>query len=254
MKEPSVICEVSAGIATLTLNEADNKNALSNSLVVGLANAIETANSDDSVRVMVLTNNGNTFCAGADLKSIRKSKPQVSLAELFASMQDSPKPIIGRIAGHCMGGGVGLAVACDLSIAADDILLGFTEVRLGVAPAIISVVCLPKMRHADAMDLFLTGERISAKQAVDVGLINNCTSRDSLDSRIATLVSKVVRGGPAALAACKRLVFNVPSLSRDDAFTMTSTLSAELFGSEEAKEGISAFREKHDPRWVPKSG
>ena len=159
--------------------------------------------------------------------------------------------MLARIAGHCMGGGVGLAAACDLSVAAEEAKFGFTEVRLGVAPAIISVVCLPKLRRADALELFLTGQRISAARAAEVGLITKAAPRETLDAEIDALVSQLVAGGPAALAAAKRLVFDVPVLGRTAAYKQTTAISQALFGSEEAAEGIAAFREKRQPSWVP---
>ena len=120
-----------------------------------------------------------------------------------------------------------------------------------VPPAMISVVCLPKMRRADASELFLSGERIAAARAVEVGLLNRAVRRDDLDAAVTEVVEKVVAGGPLALAAAKRLVNEVPDLDRAAAFTMTEALSAQLFASEEAAEGIAAFREKRPARWVP---
>ena len=152
---------------------------------------------------------------------------------------------------HCTGGGVGLAAACDISIAADDTIVGFTEVRIGVAPAVISVVCLPKLRRADASELFLNGERIPAARAAEVGLINRAVPRDELDAAIADTLGKVVRGGPKALAASKQLISKVPQSSRADAWEWTAELSQSLFQSDEATEGIGAFRERRDASWVP---
>jgi enoyl-CoA hydratase/carnithine racemase len=149
-----------------------------------------------------------------------------------------------------MGGGVGLAAACDISIAADDVRFGFTEVRIGVAPAMISVVCLPKMRPADANELFLSGERITAGRAAEVGLINRAVARDHLDAAVEELVGKLRAGGPNALAAAKQLLVKVPGMEKADAFAWTSKLSAELFASDEAAAGMAAFREKKLPPWA----
>jgi enoyl-CoA hydratase/carnithine racemase len=203
--------------------------------------------------VLVLTNAGPAFCAGADLSSGAGDgePPRYGLAEILSSIQESAKPVVARIAGHCLGGGVGLAAACDLSIADDQVRFGFTEVRLGVAPAIISVVCLPKLRRGDALELFLTGERITAIRAVEVGLITSAVPAESLDTAVHDLVAKLQAGGPGALAAAKRLVFEVPGLGRAEAFERTSEVSAALFASSEAAEGIAAFREKRSPSWAP---
>lgn len=243
---------VESGVATITLNQPNNKNALSVELVEAVGDHLRVARADDAVRVILLTNVGNTFCAGADLKAKpSKTPPRHSLVDLFESMADSPKPVVGKIAGHCTGGGVGLSAACDISVVADDSLFGFTEVRLGVCPAVISVVTLPKMRRADASELMLTGERIPASRAVAVGLVNYAVPRAELDAKVAELIGKVVKGGPGALAASKTLVSRVPSMNRDDAFGWTAPLSGKLFRSDEAREGITAFKERRDAAWVP---
>jgi enoyl-CoA hydratase/carnithine racemase len=239
------------GIATITLNRPDNRNAMSTELMNSLGDHIEKAMSDDDVRVIVLTNEGNTFCAGADLKGGSAETPRHTLPSILAEMMDGPKPVVGRIAGHCTGGGNGLAAACDISIAADDVFFAFTEVRIGVAPAIISVVCLPKMRRSDALELFLTGERAMAPHAAEIGLINYTVPREQLDTAVDEMTATLARGGPNALAACKQLVYRVPDMDRSDAFEWTAKLSADLFRSEEAAEGIKAFREKSTPGWVP---
>lgn len=246
--------EVTDGVATLTLDQPDNRNALTPLLLDGLGESLAEASADGSVRVIVLTNNGPAFCAGADLKGGGISPAKYDLPSILMSIQDSPKPVVGRIAGHCMGGGVGLAACCDLSIAAPDVMFGFTEVRIGAAPAIISVVCLPKMRRSDALELFLTGERIRAARAAEVGLITSVAGDEGLDAATAAAVSKVLAGGPAALAAAKRLIFDVPGLERAEAFSRTAQISRDLFASDEAAEGMAAFREKRSPSWFPGEG
>lgn len=248
----AVTYDLTHGIATLTLNRADSKNSLSVELMDALGDNFTKAINDPGVRVIMLTNNGNTFCAGANLKDPNANEvPRYSLVEIFNLMQSSPKPIVGRIAGHCMGGGVGLAAACDISIAADDVLIGFTEVRIGVAPAIISVVCLPKMRYSDAMELFLSGERIPSTRAAEVGLLNHAVPAAELDLKINDLLGKLSRGGPIALDKCKQLVVKVPHMQRDEAFEWATTLINGLFRSEEAAVGVKAFREREDAPWVP---
>ena len=248
----ATLYEVDRGIATITLNRPENSNALSPDLLNGLLADLKRAIDDDAARLVVLTNNGRAFCAGADLKAKPGSNvQQASLVDVFETMFSSPKPVIGRIAGHCMGGGVGLAAACDISVAADDVRFGFTEVRIGAAPAIISVVVLAKMRRADAMELFLSGERIEAQRAAEVGLINQAVPRDGLDAAVTELVDKVLAGAPNALAKAKDLVNRVPTMTQPDAFAWTAKLSAELFRTDEAAEGMAAFREKRKASWVP---
>ena len=249
---PATRYEVARGVAVITLDRADNRNALSPDLIDSLGDDLQRAIDDDAVRVVVLTNEGATFCAGADLKAMGAGPaPRHTVVGILECILDSPKPVVGRIAGHCMGGGVGLAAACDISIADADARFGFTEVRIGVAPAIISVVCLPKMRRADAMALFLSGEKIEASRAAEVGLVNRSVARDDLDAVVEAEVAKLVAAGPNALAAAKQLVVQVPSMERKQAFDWTAQLSADLFRSPEAAEGIAAFRERRQPAWVP---
>jgi methylglutaconyl-CoA hydratase len=253
MPERPVTATTAAGVATITLDSPANRNALTAALIDGLGDALDAALLDDGVRVVVLTHTGPAFCAGADLKAgggaggARRSIP-----ELLSVIADSPKPVIARVAGHVVAGGVGLVAACDLSVAADDVRFALTEVRIGVAPAIISVVLLPKLRRADAAELFLTGERFSAERAASVGLINRCVPAAELDDAVNAYVQAVVAGGPEALAAAKQLIAEVPGMDRSTAFARCAEWSAELFASDEAREGMAAWREKRSPAWVPK--
>jgi methylglutaconyl-CoA hydratase len=252
---PATRYEIVGGIATITLDRPERRNALSLDLVNSLGDHLAEAQGAAGVRVIVLTNSGPAFCAGADLK--RGTSPAVAvearwaLPEIFRLITDGPHPVIAKISGHCMGGGVGLAAACDLSVAADDVEFGFTEVRRGVAPAVISVICLAKLRRADAAELFLTGRKIGAAQAAHVGLINHAVPRSHLEKATAELADEVMAGAPRALAVAKQLIREVPAMEREAAFAWTARLSAELFASEEAAAGMAAFRDKTDPPWVP---
>jgi methylglutaconyl-CoA hydratase len=245
---------VDQGVATLTMDHVDNRNALTPELLTGLVDGLERAVADPAVRVIVVTNSGPAFCAGGDLKAgeaqASGEAPVYGLSDVLSLILDSPKPVVGRIAGHCMGGGVGLAAACDVSVAADDVLFGFNEVRIGMAPAIISVVVLPKLRRGDALELFLTGERIGAGRAAEVGVINRSVPSASLDAEVKAVVNLLVAGGPAALAASKQLVTEVPRLDRAAAFAWTAQRSAEMMDSEEGAEGIASFRDRRPPSWV----
>ncbi len=249
--------EVEQTVATITLNMAERKNSLSNELVTSLGRNLEIAYADPEVRVIVLTNNGNTFCAGADLKSDKPGVPtpddqdkQLTFVDIFNLILDGPKPVIGRIDGHATGGGVGLVAVCDISVMRDDAKFGFTEVRLGVAPAVISVVCLPKMNLADAMELFLTGERITPDRASEVGLINRSVKPTDLDAVVDNFVDLIRLGGPNAISAAKSIVRRVPAMNRQAAFDAMSIESQQLFRSEEATAGIAAFRDRQPAPWA----
>jgi len=246
--------ETAQGVMTATLADVENRNALGAGLMQGLRDALGAANADPDVRALVVTNEGSTFCAGANLKEASRGpdtpRGGTSLETLLAEIQTSSTPVIGRIAGHAVGGGVGLACALDISIAADDATFGFSEVRLGVAPAIISVVCLPKMRPGDAMEAFLRGHRFPAARAAELGLINRAVPASELDTAVDEVLADLRKGGPNALGFAKRLVHEVPRMMQERAFEWASGLSADLFASEEAAEGMKAFFDKRAPSWA----
>ncbi len=245
--------DVAGAVATLTLADEDRRNVLSAALVREFIGAVDAAEADPHVRVVVVTNRGRTFCAGADLAADSSRAVAVDLAGLFTRVQRSPKPFVGRLAGHCVAGGVGLAAVMDVSVALDTATFGFSEVRLGLAPAVISVVCLPKMRRGDALDVFLRGRRFLAPEAAAMGLITAAASTERLDALVGEVVADLLAGQPDALAAAKRLVYEVPAMSRDDAFAFTGDLTARLFASDAAREGMSAFLEKRPPAWAPRA-
>ena len=251
----AVETDLANGVLTVTLADEDNRNALSSRLTTELTEALDDADADPEVRVVVLTNRGRVCCAGADLSerssggSGSSSKP-VDPTRLFGRFRESPKPYVGRIAGHCVAGGMGLAAAMDISIAIEEAKFGFTEVRGGVAPAIISVVCLPKIHPADAREAFLRGNRFLAPEAARMGLINAAVPVEELDAAVDAAVADLKAGGPEAIAAAKQLMARVPGMPIDEAFQWTGELSASLFRGEEAAEGMRAYLDKRPPSWT----
>lgn len=246
--------DVVAHVATITLADETRRNALSEELLGQLLEAVDEANRDQDVRVVVLTNRGTVFCAGANLRErsidAAPTRPGETMSELFMRIRGSKKIFVGRIAGHCVAGGVGLAAVTDISIAIDTATFGFSEVRLGVVPAIISVVCLPKMRLADAQQAMLRGQRFSAEEAARIGLITYSVAGDLLDRTVDEVVTDLLAGEPSALAATKELMYSVPTLDAQEAFPRMSELSDTYFRSESAREGVTAFFEKRPPSWV----
>lgn len=246
--------EVADGVQTVTLADVENRNALGAVVLNGLYDAITAANADPAIRAVVVTNEGSTFCAGANLKERSGARAgaaaKVGFEELIAQIQESPTPIVGKIRGHVVGGGNGLVAALDIAIAEADVKFGFTEVRLGVAPAIISVVCLPKMRRGDAMEAFLRGHRFPATRAAELGLIQRAVPAAELDAAIEEVLDDLRLAGPQALAAAKRLVYDVPAMETKQAFAYTADLSARLFASEEAAAGMKAFLAREKPPWA----
>ena len=246
---------VDNGIGTITLADEENKNALGQSLTSGLHEHLLEAHEDSGVRAIVLTHAGNVFCAGANLKerSSDTGAPDmgsIGFDKVLSLIQTGPKPVVARITGAAMGGGVGLAAAADISVATNTAKFGFTEVRLGVAPAIISVVCLPKMRRGEAMEAFLRGNRFTGKEAAELGIISYAVPEDTIDEAIQKILDDLLLGGPMALAAAKRLVNEIPLMDQNEAFTWATNYSAELFASDEAAEGMAAFLERRDAKWV----
>jgi methylglutaconyl-CoA hydratase len=245
------------GVLTITLADIENRNALGATVVNGLYDGITRANEDSDVRAVVVTNEGTTFCAGANLKeqsgATRGARPKVGFDELLGMIQGSSTPILGKIRGHVVGGGNGLAAALDIAIAQDDVKFGFSEVRLGVAPAIISVVCLPKMRRGDAMEAFLRGNRFPATKAAEYGLISRAVPADELDAAVDEVLADLKLGGPTALGFAKRLVYEVPEMEQKEAFAWTADLSGRLFKGEEAAAGMKAFLKREKPPWAEDS-
>lgn len=253
-----VTCTVTDRVATITLNRPDAKNRLDAESMALLLEHLRATADDPSVRVVVLTGSGTTFCSGADLAGAVAatsggfaSGGTSGLVDVLVAMLDHSKPIIARVQGHVAGGGNGLVAACDIAIASDDARFAFSEVRVGVAPAIISVVCLQVMHRRDAQELLLTGERVSAQRVFDAGLVTQVVEADALDAAVAAYVDQLRLGGPEAMARTKELLRRVPAMSRDDAFAWTAELSSGLFTSTEAREGMTAFLEKRKPEWAP---
>lgn len=257
MSDSDLLVDADGPVTTITLNRPDAKNTLSASMLTGLVRALGDAVESPDTRVIVLTNTGNTFCAGADLTATRPGvsgsghPAGTSLPDVFGAIRHARCPVIGKIDGHAVGGGVGLMAACDLSYVRSDATIGFTEVRLGVAPAIISVVCLPKLGRADAMEAFLTGRRFSPVRAVEMGLINAAVDPADLDAHVIEVIDAILLGGPSAVRTAKELVNRVPAMNIDAAIGWTTSLSQSLFDSDEAREGIQAFRERRLPSWAP---
>lgn len=252
-----MLLAVDGGVATITLNRPDQKNRLDPAAMQLLITHLDTAAADPAVRSIVLTGTGTTFCAGADLLSavnadaggFAGSGPEL-LATVLTTMLDCPKPIIAKVQGHVAGGGNGLVAACDLAVASADARFAFSEVRVGVAPSVISVVCLAVMHRRDAQELLLTGERVDADRVLRAGLLTQVVPADALDAAVTALTEQIRAGGPEAVANTKELLRRVPTMDRSDALAWTAEKSAALFSSEEAREGMTAFLQKRPPSWL----
>lgn len=248
--------EVRGPAARITLASPATRNALSAPLVAQLAAHLDSAMDDPAVRCVVLTGDGPAFCAGADLKSRGDmGKPGSHGGNPFVAilrrMREGPKPVICAVNGHAFGGGIGLVAAGDVAIAAENAKFSFSEVRLGLIPAMISVVVLPKLGEHQTMRLFLTGERFGAARALEYGLLHRVVPGEELEAAVQEEIDAISRGGPIAVGEAKRLVRTVSRLPEDEAFAYAEARIAELFASEEAAEGMAAFVGKRPARWVP---
>ena len=258
MSDSPILVGVVDRVATITLNRPEARNRLDADGLDALVQHLEACAADASVRVVVLTGSGTTFCSGADLAAaaagdqggFSRSGP-AAMARLLTTLMDLPKPVIAKVQGHVAGGGNGLVAACDIAVASSEALFAFSEVRIGVAPAVISVPCLAVMNRRDAQELFLTGERVDADRVLRAGLITRVAPPDALDSVVAGYAELLMAGGPEALRHSKDLLRRVPTLSRQNAFEETAALSAQLFASDEAREGLTAYLEKRSPAWAP---
>ena len=254
MNTASTLYENRGAAARITLNTPDNRNALSEQLTASLLAHLERARHDDAARCIVLTGAGSAFCAGADLKAARTPGAGASGPNAFVSILttiwNSPKPVIAAVNGAAFAGGLGLIAAADIAICVDPVTFSFSEVRIGVIPAIISVVCLPKIGAHNGMRLFLTGETFGALQAVQYGLIHEAVPALLLEEAVSRQVEMITRGGPIAVGEAKRLIRRIASPALEENFAWTQEKSAALFASAEAAEGMTAFREKRPPVWL----
>jgi methylglutaconyl-CoA hydratase len=244
---------VDAGVATITLDSPDNRNALSAQLRKELLEHLATAISDDAARVIVLTHTGRVFCSGMDLKEARGDAPGQGITEFPAILEriwTSPTPVVARVAGPARAGGVGLVAACDVAVAADDATFAFSEVRIGVVPAVISVTVLPRLLPRAAHELFLTGESFDGHRAARIGLVNSAVPGFDLDTEVARYVEMLRLGAPAALAATKEMLRAERPSALDARFAEMQDLSARFFAGAEGQEGMRAFAEKRKPSWA----
>jgi methylglutaconyl-CoA hydratase len=253
-----LIVDASGPVARVTLNRPGIHNAFDDALVASLAETAAALGGDDAVRVVVLAGAGTSFCAGADLNWMRRvvgysarenARDSREMALMFEAWNALPKPVIGRIHGAALGGGVGLVSVCDIAIASTDALFGLTEVRLGILPAVISPFVLAKIGPAAARELFLTGERIGAERARRIGLVQRVVAPADLDADVQATVTRLLAGGPRALAEAKRIVAEVSGLRPEQARETTTAAIARARTGPEGQEGMRAFLERRPPSW-----
>jgi len=259
MKLERLQVEVERGVARVWLNRPEVRNAFDGLMVTELRTTLFDLGLQDSIRVIVVGGRGPVFCAGADVQWMKavasftqeeNLREAQALADLFFTVYNSPRPIVARVHGAALGGGAGLVAACDLSVAALGTRFGFTEVRLGIIPAVISPYVLPKIGESAARELFLTGERFEAVRAQEIGLVGVAVPEPDLDAAVEQRVAELLQAGPRAVAEAKALIREVAWRRVEDVQRYTVERIADLRCSAEGQEGLHAFLEKRKPDWA----
>lgn len=248
-------------VATVKLARPELHNAFNDQMIAELADAFSQLGQQSNVRAIILAAESKSFCAGADLNWMRSMLDYSleeniadarKLAEMLRTIQECPKPVIGRIHGAAFGGGVGLTSVCDIAIAVESATFCLSEVKLGLLPAVISPFVLQKMPASQARRYFLTAERFSAKEALRTGLVSAVVADEAeLDATIQSIITSIKQNGPEAVSLCKSLIFDVDGLPMDEAITLTTRRIAERRISAEGQEGMRAFLEKRPSQWIP---
>jgi methylglutaconyl-CoA hydratase len=252
--------EFDGPVARVWLNRPEVRNAFDGLMVTELRRILFDLRTVDSVRVVVIGGRGAAFCAGADLEWMRAMaaftreenlREAQALADLFFTVYESPKPVVARVQGAALGGGSGLVAACDIPVAALGTQFGFTEVRLGILPAVISPYVVAKIGESAARELFLTGERFEAVRAAEIGLVRAAVPEEDLDAAVQGRVDELLKAGPRAIAEAKALIREVAFRRVEDVQRYTVERIADIRVTSEGQEGMKAFLEKRKPYWVP---
>lgn len=250
------------GVEFLQLNRPDVRNAFNEHVIAELSDWAAAAAAEPLAtrpRVVVLSGAGKMFCAGADVTWMAKTiayteadnvRDATAMSRMFAALDSLPMPLVGRIQGAALGGGAGLAAVCDIVVADDQAVFGFTETKLGIMPAVISPFAIAKIGRSAARELFLTGARFSAARAREIGLVHAVVPSADLDAAVGRYVAELLSAGPEAVAATKALIPSVAALSIEDARSVTARAIAARRVSEEGQEGLNAFLAKRKPAWA----
>ena len=251
-----VIVAVEGGNASVRLARPQVRNAFNAEVIAALTSAFEHLGSDPAVRSIVLSGEGAAFCGGADVNWLRASLALThtenvaeasAMSDMFRTIDRCGKPVVARVHGAALGGGAGLAAVCDIVVAAEGTLFGFTEVKLGIIPAVISPFVIAKIGRSHARALFLTGERFDAQRAAAIGLVHRVVRASHLDDAVDETLRELFSASPAAIAAAKALVPRVAESSYDETLALTAEAIAAQRTSPEGQEGLRAFLERRTP-------
>jgi len=244
------------GVTTLTLDSPTNRNALSTALIDQLLDGLAAAVADPAVRAVVLSHEGPVFCSGVDLAETETARatgtlPAARMGELLQAVWECPKPVVARVGGPARAGGLGLIAAADVAVCTTDATFAFSEVRIGVVPALISATVLPRLTSRAAAELFLTGEVFDGTRAAHAGLVTSAVPATELDAAVERYLDSLRRAAPGALAGTKALLRRPQPATFGNNLAELSELSLSYFRSAEGIEGVAAFRQKRDPAWIP---
>ena len=257
-KFQTIRLNVDERVARITFARPEVHNAFNATMIAELAESFEKVKTEADVRVVVLTGEGKSFCAGADINWMREIidysyeqnlEESRLLAEALHKLFTLPKPTVAMVNGTAIGGGNGFLSACDIAVAAEEANFGLSEVKIGLVPAAISPYVIRKIGESKAREYFLTGKRIPARKAQEIGLVNIVVPRVQLEEEVEELIGLLLTSGPEALANCKELIFKVPQISLEEAKEFTARMIANLRVSEEGQEGMASFLEKRKPKW-----
>jgi methylglutaconyl-CoA hydratase len=246
-------------VGRIVFTRPEVHNAFNGQMIDELYDVFERIHRDKSVRVVILTGEGKSFCAGADLNWMRAVKDysyeknfseSMRLAEVFHQIYTCPKPVIGRINGAAIGGGTGFVAVCDIAIASTEAVFSFSEVKIGVVPACISPYVVKRVGEGRAREFFLTGERLTAERALEAGLVNRAVPPDRLDDEVENIYTQLLSSGPEALRCCKELLASIANKDSQECKIHTAKVIARLRQSEEGQEGMDAFLSKRKPSWT----
>lgn len=254
----TVLYKAEKNVAYVTFNRPDVHNAFNDVMIRELAETFDDIGNRPEIRAVVLSGEGKSFCAGADLNWMRRVKDysyeenlreSSELSDMLFCIYSSPKPTIARVNGAAIGGGTGLVAVCDIAIAASSAKFSFSEVKIGLIPACISPYVIKKCGEGRCREFFLTGERMTAERALGAGLVNKVVAMEELDKTVDQFTSQLISSGPEAITRCKELLRNVPLMTYDEVKRYTAEVIAQIRGSEEGQEGMTAFLEKRKPKW-----
>ncbi len=255
----TLILKIQNAIGNVILNRPDIHNAFNDKMIEELSSVFDEIDKSNEIRAVILSGEGKSFCAGADLNWMRRVKDysyednlkeSLALADMLYKIYSCSKPTVAKVQGYAMGGGVGLVAVCDIAVASTDAKFSFSEVKLGLIPACISPYVVKKCGEGRCREFFLTGERMSAEKALNAGLINLMVPPDCLDKAVDGLVNQLLSSGPEAIKKCKELLKVVPLMTVDEFKRYTAELIAKTRISDEAQEGMSAFLKKEKPKWA----